>query len=110
VRPTQGDCLKFMNDSKNAVPDPEHGTWFIGGIEWPEERALMLAEYCLLTGQALTSIATVDGALNLARRIADLEAEIERVKEIAAGRLEELLTELRSIREDCTPWYRRRRG
>jgi len=71
--PTKAECLKFLHDSKNAIQDVEHLTWFVGGVEYPEERALMLAEYSLITGQFLTSMATIEAALNLARRIVDLE-------------------------------------
>lgn len=79
--PTEAECLKFMSDSKNAINDPEHGTWFIGGVEYPLERALMLAEYCVLIGSPLTSIATVEGALNQARRVKTLEDELAQLRQ-----------------------------
>lgn len=74
--PTKAECLKFLLDSKNSIFDPDHRTWLIGGVEYPEDRAVMLAEYCLITGQAMTSLATIEAALNLARRVTLLEAAL----------------------------------
>lgn len=74
--PTEAECLKFMSDSKNAINDPDYGTWFIGGVEYPLERALLLAEYCLLCGTPLTSLATIEAALNQARRVRTLEDKL----------------------------------
>lgn len=75
--PSKAECLKFMSDSKNAVHDIEHGSWFIGGVEYPEERALLLAEYCLIAGVALTSLATIEAALDIARRLVTAEDRIK---------------------------------
>lgn len=79
--PTKSECLKFLYDSKNAIFDPDTRTWQIGGADFPEERALMLAEYCMITGQALTSLASIDAALNLARRVVELEFRLASLKE-----------------------------
>lgn len=73
--PTEDECLNFLRISKNAIPDQRGSDWYwwIGGAEYPERQAVKLAEYCLITGQALTSIATIDGMLNIVRRIVVLE-------------------------------------
>lgn len=75
--PTHAECLKFLSDSKNAIPDYDHRTWMVGGVEYPESRALLLAEYCLITGMPMTSLATIEAALNLARRVVLLEGKLE---------------------------------
>lgn len=77
--PTASECLDFLKSSRSAIPDihgHEH-TWMIDGVEYPEARAILLAEYALLTGQPLTSLATIEAAVNLARRIATLEIRLK---------------------------------
>lgn len=79
--PTKHDCLKFLHSSKNAIFDVERGVWQIGGAEYPEDRAVLLAEYCLITGQTLTSLATIEAALDLARRVVVLETRMTSLME-----------------------------
>lgn len=105
--PTEAECLKFMNDSKNAIHDPDHGTWFIGGVEFPQPQAIKLAEYCLLIGSPLTSIATVEGALNIARRVKTLEDQRRELED----RIDRLKDDVdRAMASRHWHWWRRSRG
>lgn len=72
------DLVHFLKVSPNAVADMRGSDWYwvIDGVAYPEQRAVKLAEYCMITGQNLTSFATIEGALNLARRTAAAEEEI----------------------------------
>lgn len=73
------DLKNFLRVSKTAIMEVKDGgeiVWFVGGVEYSEAQALKLAEYCFLTGQVLTSIATIEGALNVARRCAAAEKGI----------------------------------
>lgn len=77
------DLREFLKSSRNAIVDMVGTDWYwqIDGVTYPERQALKLAEYCMLTGQPLTSIATVEGALNMARRMAAAEEEIADLKD-----------------------------
>lgn len=98
--------LLFLRSSKNAIADQRGSDWYwsINGVEYPEAQALKLAEYCMITGQALTPLATIEAALNLARRVQAAE------KGIANHNL--MITELKReidtlLRRSHGHWWRR---
>lgn len=76
--PTRSDCMDFLRTSRNAIIEMNGADayWFVDGVKYPEDRALMLAEFCILTGQRLTSIATIEAALNQVRRITETEMRL----------------------------------
>lgn len=81
--PTKSDCIDFLRVSRNAIMEVNANevTWFINGVMYPEGQAIKVAEYCLITGQALTSTATIDGILNLARRTVMLEHRLTMIED-----------------------------
>jgi len=101
------DLLHFLKVSKNAIADQRGSDWYwsIGGVEYPEAQALKLAEYCMITGQPLTSLATIEGALNLARRIAANEKGIAQLNLVITELKEEI--EAMKRRLDEKPRWRR---
>lgn len=79
-RPSDTDIRAFLEEYGELSSTSDRGvnTWLISGHFYKEARALEVAETCLLTGQTLSAVTTTPLALNLARRLADLE-------EIVAG-------------------------
>lgn len=98
-RISDSDLDQFLRNSRNAIMDQrgEEVVWFIDGAEYSEVQARKLAEYCSITGQHLTSIATIEGALNIARRVMSCEVRI--------ANLNKVITEL--VEDRKTPWWRR---
>lgn len=76
---TRDECVNFLKTSRNAIADVRGADWHwqINGVDYPEHQAVKLAEYCLITGQPLTSLATIDGFLDVARRVVALEERLE---------------------------------
>lgn len=101
------DLMTFLRSSRNAILELNGNDqyWQIDGIMYPEHRAFRLAEYCLLTGQPLTSIATVEGALNQARRITELERQFK-----ALRREFDILVSYDLPKSQHWHWWRRSRG
>lgn len=69
--PTRDECRAMLEEHADGSRIPGH--WEISGYPYSDEQALKVAEFCLITGQPLSAIATIDGLLNLARRVAELE-------------------------------------
>lgn len=94
------DLDRFLRNSRNAIMETNDAgeiSWRIDGMILDESRARRLAEYCSITGQALTTIATIEGALNIARRTLSNEIKI--------AQLNKVITELKEA--DHHHWWRR---
>lgn len=103
------DLRHFLKISKNAIADLRGSDWYwtINGIDYPESQAIKLAEYCMITGQALTPLATIESALNLARRAAAAEKGIAQLN-LEITTLHDEIDLLMAYRHQH--WWRRRRG
>lgn len=83
-QPTPDEVRDFLTSSDAILRDDGH--WIIDGWLYDGAHALMVAELCMLTGQDRPSaIAATAVFLDMARRIAALETEIESLKEARDG-------------------------
>jgi hypothetical protein len=82
--PSPDEVRDFLASSDAILRDD--GRWIIDGWLYDGAHALMVAELCMLTGQERPSaIAATAVFLNMARRIAALENQVQESSQDATG-------------------------
>lgn len=85
VTPTPDEIRAFLtlhaahyDGNMPNCPNREWGVPSVGGTyaAYPDRDALLLAELCLLTGQPLSDVLTVQMQVDTARRLSALEAQV----------------------------------